>query len=523
VLRKGRRNSSPDNTGAGAPPPPRPPDEPPAGPIPPKETSDEKPSDHDTAQEGNDVWRVPDLQQFAARRAQRNATFSTPEGPKTYETGSWIANLPIRVAGVRRRIGEALVGMKDAAGAIIDTARGRAESAKEWAEKKADTPLGKALLKAGKQIIEDIADGRKRSKAGIIFQLGALYTAYKAKEIWDEKKWDVATGLATGAAVRPLLLMIGVETYLASAGIAFITGATRKGLAELDNYITPETDGTRKSLVGKIRALDGTQKREIAMKMLVAGSISGVSSFAGAGLVHWTGADVLIRNAAKPTIDKIGGVFSSLGESLPIVATRSPGLAKTDITGIGSSVVNRPGILDLAIESVSGPTVDRPGLDQIPNGIDSAPIVDRPGTPPAGGEVMNPIAPDSVTKVPPIDNNSVSNIHPPGLVETVPINPVEAAIDNIPDTKLLPPGSTPWAVAEQLLKEANPNGSFTPKDIMEVDKILCEQNKVIVPEWGITGDPKKGWISHGSLGSTGPFAFTINDKIKDTVRTVAYK
>lgn len=519
-----------------------------------------------------DPWEIPDLEKFAQIRARRSdpttaPSSSTNEMSKTSETGSWRAHLPERIANARRKIGEALAGMRDAAGAIINTARGRVDAAKEWVEKQSKTPLGKVLHKAGEQIIKDIAEGKKRSKNGYTLQTAkflAFYGGYKAQEVWEKKKWDIATGAATGAVVRPLLLMIGVETYLASAGIAFTTGAVRKGISELDNYITPETDGARKNLTEKIKSLNRSQRKEIAMKMLVAGSISGVSSFAGAGLMQWTGLDVMIKDVAHSGMNKIGGAFAGLKENLP----QLPDLAKADTTNVGESIIDRPSTPKLTIETDTGSVVERPGLPRTPGGTDSTLIIDRPGTPPGNSEIMTPINPDSTTGTrppmgplppniaegppygadaevgisqgtPPPKVPVTTAVGPPygaetdvgvrqgisvaPVVETPPINPVEAVIDNLTDKKL-PPGSTPWAIAEQLLKEANPNGRYTPADIMAVDKALIlaqvDPNTgkplIAVPEWGMEGK-----ILHTKLPSG--MNFNITEDVKKVIKQTTIK
>jgi len=526
----------------------------------------------------SDEWHVPDQAFFDAIRARRAGTTSAapsptagegltippppiPEGALTPETGGWRAGLKERVAAARVRAGEMMAGMRDGAGAIIDVAKGRVDAAKEWAERKADTPLGKIIIKAVEQVAKDIAEGRRRRKGGIAVQVGkflALYGAYKAKEIFDEKKWDIATGVVTGAAVRPLLLMVGVETYIAGAGIAFVTGAARKGMAELNNYVTPETDGLRTGLREKIRTMDGAQRRELARKMLIAGAVSAGASFVGAGVMHSTGLDVMMKNAAGSGMDKVGGLFGGLKESLPQGSGGIPGLDSVEAAQPPNSFEPGEGISPPApgsggevggSASPPGEAVSRPGA-RVDSGFDGGNSLDSHGVirtspvttavgPPYGAEAevgvsqglpMTPV-PDAAPV--PVTSPVTTAVGPPygaeaevgvsqGLPmapvpEVVPVlNPIDQVVDKLPAKVSLPQGATPWAIAEQLLKESNPNGQFTPADIMAVDKALCEANGVAVPEWGIEG---KILATRLPVGMN----FEITDDVKDVLKRVAKK
>lgn len=80
----------------------------------------------------------------------------------------------------------------------------------------------------------------------------------------------------------------------------------------------------------------------------------------------------------------------------------------------------------------------------------------------------------------------------------------------------LPKGSTPWAIAEQLLREANPNAQYTPADIMAVDKVLCQANEIAVPEWGIEGKVLATRLPAG-------MNLQVTDAVKNAVLQVANK
>ncbi|MDD5416268.1 MAG: hypothetical protein PHE48_04720 [Candidatus Daviesbacteria bacterium] len=67
-------------------------------------------------------------------------------------------------------------------------------------------------------------------------------------------------------------------------------------------------------------------------------------------------------------------------------------------------------------------------------------------------------------------------------------------------------GSNPWEVSTKILKDVLGKAP-SPKEIMELDKIICQQNGISVPSWGI-----KGSIDHRAL----PVGFPI--KIDDTIK-----
>lgn len=67
-------------------------------------------------------------------------------------------------------------------------------------------------------------------------------------------------------------------------------------------------------------------------------------------------------------------------------------------------------------------------------------------------------------------------------------------------------GSNPWEVSAKILKDVL-GKTPSPQQIMELDKIICQQNGISVPAWGIPGS-----IDHRAL----PVGFPI--KIDDTIK-----
>lgn len=85
----------------------------------------------------------------------------------------------------------------------------------------------------------------------------------------------------------------------------------------------------------------------------------------------------------------------------------------------------------------------------------------------------------------------------------------QSALDNFGDSIPLPAGSNPWEVSAGILKQmgvVNPS----PEQIMQLDKIICQESGISVPEWGIPGA-----IDAHQL----PVGFNIN--LTDTVKKTA--
>lgn len=89
------------------------------------------------------------------------------------------------------------------------------------------------------------------------------------------------------------------------------------------------------------------------------------------------------------------------------------------------------------------------------------------------------------------------------------------SLDSLGSSISLQAGSNPWEVSTGILKQmgvANP----TPAQIMQLDTVLCQENNVGVPAWGI-----KGTIDARNL----PIGFNLNltDTVKKTALEIASK
>lgn len=96
---------------------------------------------------------------------------------------------------------------------------------------------------------------------------------------------------------------------------------------------------------------------------------------------------------------------------------------------------------------------------------------------------------------------------PSGLVDTLTEN-----VQNLKDVSL-EPGDNPWKVATQLLKQANPDHTPTNAEIMKVAKIICEENNIKVPEWGVTGSVDHRAIPVG-------YVLKLNPEVKSVITSV---
>lgn len=644
------RDSSRPSEGNGNVPPPPPLEAPPTGAPPPEEPDDQpstpnstppprigarleaiidpnrtgrrqEPSGNTNANQDPDAWRVPDQPTFDAMRDRRagasgNNTPGTtpsgrpiprppiPEGATTPETGSWRGRLWERVNSARERVWDGITGRLDEAGNrtvnMMQEARDRIEQGRDWAEKKWNSPLGRVVRKLMEDVAKDVEKGKRKGRVGWGVEIGklvSLYGLYKGQELagklW-ERKWDIATGAAAGAALRTVFISVGWEAYLAKAAAAGAIGGLRRGWSELDTYDKPEGMKARLNIVKRIRALDSDQQRDLATKMLVSSGLAFGGSLLGIEFMERTGLGDSLHNALG--LNKLAGAVSGLGESIPKGTAGIPGLAEAadsppspdskipnqvfgpkvteiDSSGGGKAV---PGTEDVVPGSKAGvpppgpdgtegtiPGKTGPGIDQGKPGDIGKP---EGGAPPAGKmEGYQPVLREGLTGPgtesaqdvserleaisgtqgpPPTGNATITApvttaVGPPygaeadvGVNQGVPVpptteaaavppaeaplNPVDQAIEKLPPTITLPQGSTPWAIAEQLLKEANPNAKYTPADIMAVDKILCQANGVAVPEWGIEGKILATRLPAG-------MNFVIDDDVKKIVKQIASK
>lgn len=85
----------------------------------------------------------------------------------------------------------------------------------------------------------------------------------------------------------------------------------------------------------------------------------------------------------------------------------------------------------------------------------------------------------------------------------------QSALDNFGDSIPLPAGSNPWEVSAGILKQMGVVDP-SPEQIMQLNKIICQESGINVPEWGIPGT-----IDAHKL----PVGFNIN--LTDTVKKIA--
>lgn len=179
-------------------------------------------------------------------------------------------------------------------------------------------------------------------------------------------------------------------------------------------------------------------------------------------------------------------------------------------------------------DSVQPPPAEPPPVTETPPPIEASPeppsISESVPPQPEVGSPAPPVADQPVPTIPGAEQQPSGGGEQLATTEGSVAHSIDEAINNLPSEATIQPssGQTPWAIAEQLLKQANPNHQFTPGDIMEVDKVLCEQNQIAVPEWGIVGD--ETWKSARALASEGkPVSINIDDRVRDIVKIVASK
>lgn len=515
-----------------------------------------------------DNWRVPDQATFDAMRDRRagasgNNTPGTtpsgrpiplppiPEGVAVPETGSWRGRLWERVRSARESVWDRMTGAVMGAGekvvGMMEEAKDRIEGARDWAEEKWNSPLGRVVRKLMEDVAKDIEKGKRKGRVGWGVEIGkliGLYGLYKGQELAAklyEKKWDIATGVAAGAALRTIFITVGWQAYLAKAAAAGLIAGARKGLVELETYDKPESMKARLKIISRIRALDHDQKVDLRNKVLIASGLGFAGSFLGMEFMERTGLGDTLHNALG--LNKLAGAVSGLGEGLPKGTGGIPNLAEANepppTPPPGSKLPNE------IFGSKIPETDSSVGTKAVP-GMEDAGPGSKVGVPPAGpdgtegtipgksgpgisdqgkpGDIGKPEggSPDPTAATPEPRLGGEGLPEPGQGAGTYPapeapvVNPIDQAIENLPAQMTLPQGSTPWALAEQLLKEANPNGNYTPADIMAVDKVLCQVNGVAVPEWGIEG---KVLATRLPIGMN----FEINDDVKNMVKQVALK
>lgn len=97
-----------------------------------------------------------------------------------------------------------------------------------------------------------------------------------------------------------------------------------------------------------------------------------------------------------------------------------------------------------------------------------------------------------------------------------------AVLESLGSSIPLETGSNPWEVSQDILKSMgvdHPN----PDQIMQLDKVLCQENDIAVPAWGITGiHDAHNLQPFDPIKNTG-IKFNLTDTVKKTALAIATK
>lgn len=453
-------------------------------------------------------------------------------------------------SGVRDKLGQAGGWVKDKAGQAGEKAGQVKEkvttSAKELKEKLQnwqESPLGKAIGTALVDFVKKDLPGtiNKLSKENykkilataalkIAGSTAAKWALYKTQEtagkMW-EKKYDIATGVVSGAVLRTIFITAGAEAYVAKAIASGAIAGARRLDSELAAENKPENLKARLNLFERLKKYPPEKRKQLARKIAVAGAFGTAGSLIGMELMEHTGLGNFLHEALASGAGKVGEVASGIGgviseakdhlppTSIPTTPTpqatlgaQQPMPAHVFETSVpAQEITPSPTETPLPIDNLPASPIEVqtptpvPSATPTPEIYDTAPsIPSEVSTPsPTPETVMPAQAPEmpQVVEVPTVEPppaipeatlGVIPQVAP--VIDTVPVEPasvIDEAIKNIPPTMPLESGGTPWSVAEHLLKSANPDGNFTPGDIMKVDQELCRLNGVAVPEWGIEG------------------------------------
>lgn len=100
-------------------------------------------------------------------------------------------------------------------------------------------------------------------------------------------------------------------------------------------------------------------------------------------------------------------------------------------------------------------------------------------------------------------------------VETSPMLPLDTVTEQIKNLQdiTMQQGDNPWAIATHLLKEVDPDHTPTNTEILKLTKIICEQNDIGVPDWGITGSVNHLEIPVG-------YELKLDSEVKSTLSSI---
>lgn len=359
--------------------------------------------------------------------------------------------------------------------------------------------IGDAIGKVGETIgnIPGVrgAGGAVRETAGGIKDAGIN----TAGDVWNEAGKTVSgIGILNGDDIGSAVNSVpGVE------GAKGIAGGAWNGTGEAISSHIPSGDNIGNAL-NQVPGVGGAKDLAGGTGNLVnqVPGVGGTKDIAG-GL--WSGA-----GGVKDTVAQTAGDLWSGAGGVKDAATRAVGL--NNAPNVAGQAV------DQAAQEVTGETV----RDAVPEGFVSQADYDALNQQLAGAN-------EQLSKA----NNTIADLQKQfeeakkaagGVPETAGVagtvaqtaeqaatQALEAIGNNIP----LQEGSNPWEVSTTVLKQmgiANP----TPAQIMQLDKVFCQENNIGVPAWGI-----KGTIDARNL----PVGFNLNltDTVKKTALEIASK
>lgn len=226
-----------------------------------------------------------------------------------------------------------------------------------------------------------------------------------------------------------------------------------------------DTAGSAKDAAGNIPGVKGVGDLAGGAKDM-AGNIPGVRGIGDAAGGAWHGAGEIADNAKHAV--GLGGAHEAGQQA--VQAPPEGFVPKADFNALQEHVTNQAQKIDDLQRQV----------DELKHATGVSGVVPGAGTAAAAGQAVT--------------EQAVSN--------------AQAALDHLGNSIPLPAGSNPWEMSTTILKQMGVNP--TPEQIMQLDKVLSQENGISVPEWGI-----KGTIDAHNL----PVGFKLN--LTDTVKKAA--
>lgn len=346
---------------------------------------------------------------------------------------------------------------------------------------------------------------------------------------------DFGAGFVVKSAVRSGVVLVGAST-LGAIGAAVVAGAAsgaafaggkewfKQARENWQQLLPPEAVTTRQRLLERLKDLSPNDWKRLGTVTLRGAATGAVFGLAGA----------LFEEAlhAATSVDT-----TNVGQSPDLTPTPTPSATEvpspTPEPGVGPGLGPQPGADQTPIPSPDQtptitPTAEpspAPAVTPAPSETPLPPEGTPAVTPPAEGVTPSPeatasplpgtVTPPAETPIPPPTTPSPETPTPsapevppstpeagapatplepgatppsPGELPPVlpPIDAITETVQNLKDVPLAA-GSNPWEVATDLLKQVDPNHVPSNAEIMEVTRVICEQNNISVPEWGISG------------------------------------